>query len=70
MSDRGDDVRVTAEQLVADADRLRDIEAAKVKLPDDDPRVVALSAEAVALTEAMADTARIQLDIALDPEPA
>lgn len=70
MSERGDDVRVTAEQLAADADRLQAIEAAKVALPDDDPRVVALSEEALALTEAMAETAKVQLEVATDADPA
>lgn len=66
MTDRGDDIRATAEQLEEDAATLTAIEQAKIELPDGDERVVALSEQAAALTEAMAKTARVQLAIATD----
>lgn len=67
MDERGDDVRATAEQLGADAERLMAIEAAKLELPDEDPDVVRLSEEALRLTEEMTRTAQVQLAIAKDP---
>lgn len=66
MSERADDVRATADQLMADAEALQAIEAAKVALPDDDPRVVALSEEAARLTESMSRTAKVQLAVAAE----
>ena len=68
MSDRGDDIRATAEKLGHDAEQLQKIEEAKVDLPEDDPQVVELSKEAVRLTESMAQTARIELAVAKAPD--
>jgi hypothetical protein len=57
---RQDDVRATADSLVADADRLDEVEAKKAELDVDDPRLPALAEEATKLTERMAAKARIQ----------
>jgi hypothetical protein len=57
---RQDDVRATADSLVADADRLDEVEATKAELDVDDPRLPALAEEATKLTERMAAKARIQ----------
>jgi hypothetical protein len=67
MSERGDDLRATAELLVEDADRLKAIEEAKLALPEDDERVLSLSQEAVRVAESMATAARIELAIAKEP---
>jgi hypothetical protein len=57
---RQDDVRATADSLVADADRLDEVEAAKGELDVEDPRVPQLAEEATSLTREMAIKARIQ----------
>jgi hypothetical protein len=57
---RQDDVRATADSLVADADRLDEVEATKAELDVDDPRLPGLAEEATRLTEKMAAKARIQ----------
>ena len=57
---REDDVRATADSLVADADRLDDVEATKAQLDVQDPRLPALAAEATRLTREMAIKARIE----------
>ena len=49
MTETGDDLRATSEAIVADADRLRDIEERKQDLPDGDPELVELSEEAEAV---------------------
>ena len=68
MSDRGDDIKATAEDLVADARRLVLIEQAKANASEDDDTVVRLSEEAADLTEDMAAKARTQLAVASEPE--
>ena len=46
VTDAGDDLRATSEDVVADAERLRRIEERKQSLPSDDPELIELSAEA------------------------
>ena len=46
VTDTGDDLRATSEDVVADAERLRDIEERKQSLPSDDPELLELSDEA------------------------
>jgi hypothetical protein len=46
LTDTGDDLRATSEAIVADADRLRDIEERKQELPEGHPDLPGLSAEA------------------------
>jgi hypothetical protein len=60
VTDPIDDVRATADDLAADADRLKAIEQRKATLDADDPTLVELSDEAERLTEDMAAKARIQ----------
>lgn len=64
MTERGDDLRTTAEDLAADATRLKKIEETKVKLDAGDPDLVDLSEEAVELTKGMAAKAKVQLELA------
>jgi hypothetical protein len=64
MAENDDDLRTTAEDIAAKADRLRRIEEQKLQLPDGDPAQLALSEEAAQLTEELAAGARVQLDIA------
>ena len=49
MTETGDDLRATSDAIVADAERLRDIEERKQDLPDGDPELVELSEEAEAV---------------------
>ena len=49
MTETGDDLRATSDAIVADAERLRDIEERKQELPDGDPELVELSEEAEAV---------------------
>src|SRR3954452_21969041 len=49
ITDRGDDLKATSEAIVADAERLRAIEARKETLPEGDPELVMLSEEAEAI---------------------
>ena len=46
MTDTGDDLRATSEAIVADAERLREIEERKQELPEGHPDLAGLSAEA------------------------
>jgi hypothetical protein len=46
VTDAGDDLRATSEDVAADAERLRQIEERKQALPGDDPELIELSAEA------------------------
>jgi uncharacterized protein (DUF3084 family) len=45
MSDRAPELRATAEDIAADADRLKEIEEQKGRLEADDPRLRAFSEE-------------------------
>jgi hypothetical protein len=49
LTETGDDLRATSDSIVADAERLRDIEERKQDLPDGDPELVELSEEAEAV---------------------
>lgn len=53
-----DDLRTTAETTKADAERLAEIEAEKLRLAPDDPRLVELTAQATQLTDRLARYAR------------
>ena len=46
VTNTGDDLRATSEDVAADAERLRHIEERKQALPEGDPEQVELSAEA------------------------
>ena len=60
MSELEDDVRVTAESIAADAERLKQVEQAKTELPISDPALRDLAAEAEQLIETLADKAGVQ----------
>ena len=66
MTDPIDDLRATADDLAADADRLKQIEEQKAALEQGDPTLVDLSDEAEQLTEDMAAKAKIQSELAAD----
>ena len=69
MTERGDDIKATAEDLIDDAQRLKAIEETKSTLPADDPSLVTLSEEAADLTSEMAQKARVEYAIATEPDP-
>ncbi len=73
MTDAIHDLRATADDLAADAERLRQIEERKASLAADDPKMLELSAEAEALSHAMAAKASAQRELAeevAEDEPA
>ena len=64
MTDAIHDLRATADDLAADAERLREIEERKVTLASDDPALLDLSTEAEALSREMAAKASVQRELA------
>jgi hypothetical protein len=60
MTEIEHDLKATAEDLAADAERVRDIEQQKAALPVTDPGLATLSAESEALTLQMAEKARAE----------
>ena len=60
LNELQNDLKASAEDLTADAERVQAIEAEKVELPPGHPRAVELAAEAEDLTQAMVDKARAQ----------
>ena len=64
MTDSIDDLRATADDLAADAERLRDIERRKASMAPDDPELLELAAEAERLSKAMATKASVQRELA------
>jgi len=62
MNELHDDFRASADDLAADAGRLKSIEEEKAALDAADPRLVELSHDAEQLVEDMADKAAIQTD--------
>jgi hypothetical protein len=61
MTELQDDLRATAEDMAADAERVREIETEKSDLPVDHPRTARLSVESEALTAQMAEKAKAQM---------
>jgi fructose-bisphosphate aldolase class 1 len=59
-----DDLRATAEDLIADAQRVAEIEADKGALPPEDPKVMRLSEESERLTDRMAQKAKAEKSLA------
>ena len=55
-----DDLRTTADAVMRDAQRLLEIEADKTSLPDDDPRRIELSEEAIQVAERLASETHVQ----------
>ena len=64
VTDAIDDLRATADDLAADATRLRDIERQKATMAPDDPALVPLAAEAERLSQAMAAKASAEHELA------
>ena len=64
MSEIGDDLRTTAEAIVADAELLQAIEQEELALDADDPRLSALAEEAVEVAE------RLRAEVAMERELA
>jgi len=60
LSDIQEDLKATAEDIAADAERVRAIEATKAELPADDPRAADLAQQSESLIEKMARKARIE----------
>ena len=70
MTDAINDLRATADDLVADADRLREIETRKGTLAPDDPAMLELSAEAEHLSKHIAAKASAEHDLAKEVSEA
>src|SRR5262245_52502222 len=66
VTDPIEDLRATADDLAADADRLKEIEEKKATLQQGDPALVESSDEAERLAEDMATKARVQSHLAED----
>ena len=58
-----EDLRATADDIAADAERVHEIEIEKTELPADHPRTAALAEETESLIEEMARKARIQTSL-------
>ena len=66
MTDAGDDLRATSEDVAADAERLRLIEERKQSLSDDDPELIALSAEAERIARGLVPKTFAQKELAAE----
>ena len=64
VTDTGDDLRATSEDVAADADRLRRIEERKQSLPTDDPELIELSAEAERIARGLVPKTVAQKELA------
>lgn len=68
VQEREEDLRATAESIVADAERLKHVEEVSAKVPLDDPKLVELSVESQQLAEDI--QAKTELQLALVREAA
>lgn len=68
MGEKRDDVRATAEDLVADAERLKRIEERKLELSADDPDADRLADESEQLLHEMDRKARLQSQLTDEPD--
>ena len=66
MTEAGDDLRATSEDVVADAERLRRIEERKQALPADDPELIELSAEAERIARGLVPKTVVQRELATE----
>jgi hypothetical protein len=64
MSELRDDLRATAEDLAADADRVGAIEREKKDLPPGDPKTIELARESEKVTAEMAEKAKVETALA------
>jgi hypothetical protein len=63
LPDAADDLKATAADLAADAERLRQVEREKVSLDPTDPRLKDLAAEAEAIAEDLPIKAAAQREL-------
>jgi hypothetical protein len=66
VTEAGDDLRATSEDVVADAERLRRIEERKQALPADDPELIELSAEAERIARGLVPKTVVQRELATE----
>ena len=66
MTETGDDLRATSEDVVADAERLRFIEERKQSLPPDDPELIPLSEEAERIARGLVPKTVAQKELATE----
>ncbi len=64
MTDLDDDLKATAQSIIADADRITDIEQEKLTLDPGDERIVALADEAEAVANRMLREAGVERELA------
>jgi hypothetical protein len=69
MSELRDDLRATAEDLAADADRVGQIEREKKQLPPGHPKGIKLARESERVTAEMAEKAKIETALMEQREP-
>jgi hypothetical protein len=60
LTDLHDDLKATADDLAADAERVQQIEGEKSDLPIDHPKTAKLAEETDALIEGMTEKAKVQ----------
>jgi len=68
MGERQDDLRATGEDLIADAEELQRIEERKLELRPDDPDADRLADESEQLLREMRKKARLQSELADEPD--
>jgi len=66
VTEAGDDLRATSEDVAADAERLREIEERKQALPADDPELLELSAEAERIARGLVPKTVAQAELAAE----
>jgi hypothetical protein len=66
VTEAGDDLRATSEDVAADAERLRLIEERKQALPADDPELLELSAEAERIARGLVPKTVAQSELAAE----
>lgn len=60
LTDIAADIKATGDDIATDAERVRQIETAKVRLRADDPRLIELAHESEAITAKMAVKAKVE----------
>ena len=66
MTDAGDDLRATSEDVAADAERLRVIDERKHALAADDPELIELTAEAERIARGLVPKTVAQAELAAE----
>jgi hypothetical protein len=69
LSDLASDIRVTAQDVAADAARIAEIEATKASLPVTDPRLPELAVESQALAAKVALTTKVETALVREAQP-